>query len=155
MISAHESMHDFCPGIGGFIDTTGIVAQLQRGTEHIIAFYNNNDNLQTLNSTIAYLFGVDVDTDSQNAIEGATLAHVFDSSLYEATITNLTDPTILRARHTGMSVKSNTYLGVTPYTLSSLMILSNQYSDDFLGTVDSTIKGKLSSEWPNSFPISE
>jgi len=139
---------------GGMIDTTGIVAQLQQRTEHIIAFYNNNDNLEALNSTIAYLFGVAVDTDSQNAVEGPTLDQVFDSSLYNATIANLTDPSILRAMHVSLAVRDNAYLGVKAYTVSTLMILSNQYSDDFLDTVDSTIKGKLSTKWPNSFPIS-
>ena len=30
---------------GGLVDTTGIVALLQRGVRRIIAFYDNNDNL--------------------------------------------------------------------------------------------------------------
>lgn len=52
-------------------------------------------------------------------------------------------------------VKANAYLGVDAYTLDELFIISNQYSREFLQTVDSQIAEQLSDEWPNSIPIGE
>ena len=57
-------------GDGGLIDTTGIVTLLQKGVTRIVAFYNNNNPLSSLQSPIASLFGVETKTDSMNSIQG-------------------------------------------------------------------------------------
>ena len=58
---------------GGLIDTTGITSHLRTKERSIVSFYNNNDDLRTLNSTIAFLFGSSTSTDTMNALEGLTL----------------------------------------------------------------------------------
>merc|ERR1711998_57314 len=59
---------------GGFLDTTGIVALLQQNVSSIIAFYNNNNDLRVLNSSLAFLFGESTVTDSMNSLEGPELS---------------------------------------------------------------------------------
>ena len=61
---------------GGLVDTTGIVSLLQRKTDRVVAFYNNNEPLAKLNSTFANLFGVEEATDSMNSLERAELGQV-------------------------------------------------------------------------------
>lgn len=74
------------------------MALLQRKAQRIVALYNNNDDLQTLNASFSFLFGVNGTTDTMNSIEGSHLAQVFDSALYDSVIRNMTDPKTLRAR---------------------------------------------------------
>lgn len=62
----------------GVIDTTGIIALLEQRADNIIAFYNNNVPLSQMNSSIAYLFGVDTKTNVVNSLKGS----VFGSDLY-------------------------------------------------------------------------
>jgi len=62
---------------GGLLDTTGIVPHLREKVDTIIASYNNNNALEDLNSTFAFLFGVTTNTDTMNSLEGPTLAQVF------------------------------------------------------------------------------
>jgi hypothetical protein len=140
---------------GGIVDTTGIVSLLQRKTDKIVAFYNNNDPLATLNSTFSDLFGIESTTDSMNSLEGYELGQVFDSQLWPGVIANMTDGSILRARLSNVEVKANAFLGVEAYTLKELVIFSNEYSDAFLDTfTDTQIKENLDAMWPNQFPVS-
>lgn len=140
---------------GGFIDTTGIVLHLQRRVPRILAFYNNNDDLKTLNSTIAYLFGAVTPTDGMNALPGPKLMQVFPRTLFEGVMANLTDGNVLRARLTGVEVLTNTFLGVESFTLEELIVISNQFSSAFVNAFqDVDIRKHLSSDWPDSFPIS-
>ena len=113
---------------GGLTDTTGIVAHLRTRSDAVIAFYNNNDDLHALNATLAYLFGVPTTTNNMNVLEGPNLAQVFPPDLYAEAIANLTNPSLLRARLTNVSVLANAYLGVEAYTLKELLVVSNQYS---------------------------
>ena len=117
---------------GGIVDTTGIVTLLQKKVPKIVAFYNNNDPLESLSSIFAYLFGVEVTTDTMNSLEGWELGQVFDGGVYEEVLANLADPTILREHLTGGQVMDNEYLGVGSYVLEGIMIFSNEYSDEFL-----------------------
>ncbi|GMI11836.1 hypothetical protein TrLO_g14758 [Triparma laevis f. longispina] len=141
---------------GGIVDTTGIVTLLQKKVPKIVAFYNNNDPLSSLSSVFAYLFGVEVETDTMNSLEGWELGQVFDSGLYEEVLTNLTDPTIMRAHLTNLQVMDNTFLGVEGYAVEEIMILSNEYSDEFLDSFNNAedLKGGLDEKWPNQFPVS-
>ena len=75
---------------GGIVDTTGIVTLLQKKVPKIVAFYNNNDPLESLSSIFAYLFGVEVTTDTMNSLEGWELGQVFDGGVYEEVLANLT-----------------------------------------------------------------
>jgi hypothetical protein len=111
---------------GGLVDTTGIVTLLQKKVPRILAFYNNNEPLSTLNSTFADLFGVEVSTDTMNSLEGASLAQVFNESLFDGVIGNLTDGSVLRARLDNVQVQANSYLGVESYELEELIIFSNE-----------------------------
>jgi len=137
---------------GGVLDTTGIVTLLQQNTDSIIVFYNNNNDLTAINSSFAYLFGKTTTTDSMNSLEGPALAQVFDSAVFNQVLTNLTNPSILRAHVTELEVLKNIYLGVEAYILSNLYILSNQYSEEFLGLFkDQNIKSGLNQDFPNLF----
>lgn len=75
----------------GVIDTTGIIALLEQRADNIIAFYNNNVPLSQMNSSIAYLFGVDTKTNVVNSLKGSKLTQVFGSDLYPVVIANLTN----------------------------------------------------------------
>lgn len=139
---------------GGLLDTTGIVALLKQKTKSIIAFYNNNDDLSDLNSTLAYLFGVSTTTNSQNSLEGPALGKVFTSENFDSIIANLTNPSILRAHAVGLEVLDNEYFGVEAYTLKNLYILSNQYSKPFVDSfVDKDVANGLSKDFPNKFAV--
>lgn len=139
---------------GGILDTTGIVSHLQRRRRVVVAFYTNNDDLVALSSTVAYLFGVQVPTDSENSLEGPALAQVFNASYFPDVMRNLTDPSLLRARLNSLPVLENSFLGVPEYTLDTLLIFSNQYSDAFLGSFhDTRIAQRLKPDWPNKFPV--
>jgi len=139
---------------GGLIDTTGITSHLRTKERSIVSFYNNNDDLRTLNSTIAFLFGSSTSTDTMNALEGAVLGQVFDESLYEGVIRNLTDPDVLRARLRNVQVKNNSYMGVQAYVLEELYLVSNQYTKQFLDTFnDSKVPAGIADGWPNNMPV--
>mmetsp|Transcript_48421 Transcript_48421/g.135842 ORF Transcript_48421/g.135842 Transcript_48421/m.135842 type:complete len:451 (+) Transcript_48421:237-1589(+) len=147
---------DFYWTDGGFVDTTGVVAHLQQQTSSIVTFYNNNDDLTELSAPWSFLFGVmGGGTDTMNHIEGPTLGQVFaDSSLWDDVYTNLTDGSILRATLSNVEILENSYLGTTAYTLDSLVIISNQYSDEFIDSfTDSQIKSKLDANFPNKFDV--
>ena len=116
---------------GGVVDTTGIVGLLQKQTDHIIAFYNNNIPLSELESPIAYLFGVDVPTDLMNSILGPTLSQVFDSDLYLDVMSNMTNSKVGIAHLKDVSVLSNEVMGVESYVLKNLIIVSNIMNDGF------------------------
>ncbi|GMI15338.1 hypothetical protein TrVE_jg10032 [Triparma verrucosa] len=141
---------------GGIVDTTGIVTLLQKKVPKIVAFYNNNDPLESLSSIFAYLFGFEVTTDTMNSLEGWELGQVFDGGVYEEVLANLTDPTIMRAHLTGVQVMDNDYLGVGSYVLEEIMIFSNEYSEEFLDSFDNSedLKNGLDENWPNNFPVS-
>ena len=144
---------------GGFVDTTGIVSLLQRKEQSIVAFYNNNDNLtaagtQNEIASIAYLFGFNTTTDTQNSLAGPVLTQVFDTALYRPVITNLTDGGNLLAHLRNVPVQDNTYLGVQQYVLKDLYILSSQPTGEFLGMfTDSRIRANASPLFPNRFPL--
>lgn len=147
---------DFYFADGGFVDTTGVVHHLQQQTNSIVAFYNNNNDLTELSAPWSFLFGVlGGGTDTMNHLEGPVLGQVFaDSSLWEVVYTNLTDPNILRASLKNVEVMANEYLGTTAYTLDSLFIISNQYSDVFVDTFEDTqIKSNLDANFPNKFDV--
>ena len=141
---------------GGLVDTTGIVTLLQLQTPKIVAFYNNNDPLSSLSSVFSYLFGVGAATDTMNSLEGPELGAVFPEELYGEFISNLTDPNVMRATLSDVPVSDNSYLGVSGYSLSSLVVFSNEYSDAFLDSFDDAaeLRGGLDERWPNQFPVS-
>ncbi|KAL7538416.1 hypothetical protein ACHAWF_009512 [Thalassiosira exigua] len=134
---------------GGVVDTTAVIGLLQRRTERVVAFYNNNVPLSKLRSPFAYLFGIDVPTDSMNGLLGPGM-QVFPSESYEDVMGNLTDPSIALARLEGVSVVSNPNMGVDSYTLESLVIFSNTKNDNFVPE-DERIAKRLSSGWPDGY----
>lgn len=135
---------------GGVVDTTGITGLLQKQTDHIIAFYNNNIPLSKLESPIAYLFGVDVPTDLMNSLLGPSLSQVFDSDLYPSVISNMTNSKVGIAHLQGVDVLSNEIMGVESYVIKNLIIVSNIMNDGF-ELDDSRIMKRLSSSWPDSY----
>jgi len=153
-----ESSEEVYAMDGGVLDTTGIVPHLRDKVDKVVSLYNNNDALEDLNSTFAYLFGVRGPiTDSMNSLEGPELAQVFPTELYADVIANLTDPSILRAHLTNVPVQANRYFGVGAYTLQHLYIISNHKSPDFLDSfVDpAVVSGKgLLPGWPNNMTVS-
>jgi hypothetical protein len=142
---------------GGVVDTTGIVAHLQKRTPRILAFYHDNNQLDeelsssTLSSPLAYLFGRAVKTDSMNSKEGPHLAQVFPTALFDSVLRNLTDPSALRARLTNVPVLPNSYLGVPGYRLDELLILGNERSDKFLDKFSPEVAASVSKDFPNSY----
>merc|ERR1712050_181911 len=115
------------------------VAQLQYQVRRIFAVYVCNDCLlpadqksQCQTASFAYLFGHEVQTDDINSLSGPQLTQVFDSSLYEGVMTNLTNPDRLLAQLKNVHVARNDYLGVAEYTVEHLMILSNAKSESFI-----------------------
>jgi len=146
---------------GGFVDTTGIVALLQRQTSKILVFYNNNDALAPAGSsgqevaTFAYLFGEDVPTDTMNTLGGPRFTKLFPNELYSSVIANLTNSSRLFASLKNVPVQVNTWLGIEkPYVLEELLILSNSPAAAFLDSfADPDIKANLSPLWPNRIPI--
>ncbi len=140
---------------GGLIDTTGIVTHLQNKEPVVIAFYNNNDPLSTLDSPFRFLFGVEGDTDTMNSVSGPDNNAVFPSDLWPSVISNLTDSSIQRARLTDVQVSTNSFLGVSSYTLSELIIIANERDEDFLNLFqDDRIQAEIDDRWPNDFPVS-
>ena len=146
---------------GGMVDTTGIAALLQRGVRRIFAWYNNNDALapagsaaQSESASFAYLFGVPQPTDTMNSLAGPNLTQVFAAELYPAVLANLTDPGVLLARLTNVSVLPNAYLGIGEgLVLDELLILSNARADAFLSSFDDARVGaSVSPEWPDRMP---
>ena len=149
---------------GGMVDTTGIVAMLQRGVSRILALYNNNDDLahaardknhsQSEQASVAYLFGVDVVTDSMNSLAGPKLTQVFPANLYPAVIANLTNGQNF-ARLVNVPVYANHYLGIAAnFTLDELIITANQPSDNFLDSfADTRIRAAVNPLWPNRMPL--
>jgi hypothetical protein len=127
---------------GGFVDSTGIVALLRKGIRRILLCYMNNDALrpssepQSELASFAYLFGIDLPTDTINSLAGPSLLHVFPSELYVPVMANLTDGSRLFARATSVPVLANAYLGIESYTLDELLIVSNGRSDEFLASFD-------------------
>jgi hypothetical protein len=148
---------------GGFVDSSGIVAQLQQGVRNIFAVYVVNDCLkhnatstnQCSESTLAYLFGKDVPADSMNSISGPELNQVFETSLWDGVLSNLTNASRLMVSLQNVKVLENSYLGITSYTVDQLMILSNARSDEFVNSFkDHKIKKHLSKKWPDRLPVS-
>jgi len=135
---------------GGVVDTMGIIGLLQKQTDHIIAFYNNNIPLSELESPIAYLFGVDVPTDSMNSLLGPSLSQVFDSDLYPSVISNMTNSKVGIAKLQDVNVLSNEVMEVESYVIKNLIIVSNIMIDGF-ELDDSRIMKRLSSSWPDSY----
>lgn len=156
---------------GGVIDTTGIIGLLKQrkeriGTSYIycrlctskfwltirfssVVFYNNNVPLSSVSSPIAYLFGVDVPTDAMNSLKGPILSQVFPSSLYPAVIQNLTNPDSGVVQMNDVPIVQN-QMGVEPYILSSLVIISNGNMNSFQYK-DSSIHSQLDPKWPDQF----
>lgn len=144
---------------GGVVDTTGIVALLQRGSRRILASYNNNDALappprpQSESASLAYLFGVAERTDAMNSLPGPALLQVFPSALYAAALANLTDPSRGTARLSSVPVLRNDYLGVAAGRLDELLVVSNGRSDAFLQSfADRRIAQAVSPAWPDRMP---
>jgi len=145
---------------GGVVDTTGIVQLLQRGTQRILALYNNNDALavagsepQAETASLAYLFGVAVRTDTMNSLAGPSLLQVFPSALFAPVLANLTDKRLLFARLSGVPVLRNDYLGVGAGRVDELLIFSNGRSTDFLRSfADQRIARAVSPEFPDRMP---
>jgi hypothetical protein len=74
---------------------------------------------------------------------------------YAAVIANLTDGDNLLAVLNNVTVHANSYLGVKPYVLDQLIIISNQMSEAFLSQFrDRKIRQSLqaSKQWPNKYP---
>lgn len=134
---------------GGVIDTTGIVALLQRNTKHIIAFYNNNVPLNDVESSFAYLFGCNTKTDAMNSLKGASLSQVFPSELYPGVIADLNDPKAGIAILRDVRILPN-QMGVEPYTLETLVIFTNGRYEQF-ALDDAQIIQRTSPRWPNNF----
>ena len=107
------------------------------------------------NATLAYLFGIETPTDAQNTLEGRALAQVFPSSLYAATIANLTEGnSIFSAKLVNVPVLANEYLGVEAYTLGSLLLIGNQRNEEFLNSfADPAVKANTPAAWPNNIPV--
>jgi hypothetical protein len=148
---------------GGFVDSTGIVAQLQRQVRRIFVVYVVNRCLgkynatnQCTNSTLATLFGVSAPTDPLDSLAG-TQAQVFPSSLYEGVYANLTNQNLF-ARLTNVQVLRNDYLEVEPYVVDELIILSNAPSESFVdyigSSADPDVRKNLDSHWPDRFSLS-
>ena len=137
---------------GGVVDTTGITGLLQKQTDHIIAFYNNNIPLSKLESPIAYLFGVDVPTDLMNSFLGPSLSQVFDSDLYPSVISNMTNSKVGIAHLQDVNVLSNEIMGVESYVIKNLIIVSSIINDGF-ELDDSRIMKRLSSSWPDNYML--
>ncbi|GMH64324.1 hypothetical protein TL16_g03936 [Triparma laevis f. inornata] len=89
-------------------------------------------------------------------MEGPELGAVFPEELYGDFISNLTDPNVMRATLSDVPVSDNSYLGVSGYSLSSLVVFSNEYSDAFLDSFDDAAEPRagLDERWPNQFPAS-
>ena len=144
---------------GGFVDSTGIVALLRKGIRRILLCYMNNDALrpssepQSELASFAYLFGIDLPTDTINSLAGPSLLHVFPSELYVPVMANLTDGSRLFARATSVPVLANAYLGIESYTLDELLIVSNGRSDEFLASFDDArVAAAVSDQWPDQMP---
>lgn len=133
---------------GGVVDTTGVIGLLQKQSQNIIAFYNNNAPLSEVLSPIAYLFGIEASTDSMNSLLGPSLSRVFPSGLYADTIANLTNPKIGMAHLREVNVLSNQIMGVEPHVIKNLVIFSNAKNDNFI-LEDPRIMSQLSSSWPD------
>jgi hypothetical protein len=150
---------------GGMVDTTGIVATLQRGASRVLAQYNNNDDLshaagdathpQSEQASLAFLFGESVVTDSMNSIAGPQLTQVFPNELYAGVLANLTVGGGNFARLVDVPVLANPYLGIAaPYVLEELIITANQPSDAFLEYFDDPqVRAKVNPLWPNRMPL--
>ena len=148
---------------GGLVDTTGIVALLQRGVQRVVAFYNNNDALapfgsapQSESASIAYLFGVPVPTDGLNSLAGPALLQVFPSHLYAAVIRNLTDGRGGMLAHLSrVPILRNDFLGIKGGdTLDELLLFSNGKPAAFLPSFeDGRIAKAVSTKWPDRMPL--
>jgi hypothetical protein len=88
-------------------------------------------------------------------LEGRALAQVFPSSLYAATIANLTEGnSIFSAKLVNVPVLANEYLGVEAYTLGSLLLIGNQRNEEFLNSfADPAVKANTPAAWPNNIPV--
>jgi len=66
----------------------------------------------------------------------------------------LTDGSILHAVLDTVDVRDNAYLGVHAYTVERLIIISNEFSNEFLEAFDDpAIHAHLDPRWPASFPL--
>eukprot|EP00747_Dinoflagellata_sp_TGD_P199099 gnl/TRDRNA2_/TRDRNA2_72258_c0_seq1.p1 gnl/TRDRNA2_/TRDRNA2_72258_c0~~gnl/TRDRNA2_/TRDRNA2_72258_c0_seq1.p1 ORF type:complete len:452 (+),score=78.66 gnl/TRDRNA2_/TRDRNA2_72258_c0_seq1:24-1358(+) len=147
---------------GGFVDTTGIVALLQRRASHILTLYGSNECLQAVGSesqcetaSVAYLFGHIEKTDAMNSLAGPTLTQVFPTHFYEGVLQNLTDPRGLLVHLKKVPVLRNSYLEVEPFILEDLIIVSNHPVGAFLSSFsDPRVRGNLDPAWPDRFPVS-
>lgn len=90
-----------------------------------------------------------------NSLEGPSLAQVFPPHLYKEVIANLTNVNGTLGVHLrNVPVLRNDYLGVTPYTLDHLFIVSNQPAEAFMtGFSDPNVVKHLGKHWPNSIPV--
>jgi hypothetical protein len=84
-----------------------------------------------------------------NSLKGPELTQVFPSAFYPAVIRNLTDPSVGMARLEDLTVVEN-QVGVEPYRLSSLVIISNGKLDSF-EFKDTRVHDQLNSKWPDQF----
>ena len=145
---------------GGFVDTTGVTALLRRRVRRALLFYINNDALapvgagpQSEQASLAYLFGVGCRTDTMNSMAGPNLTQVFPSALYPGVIANLTNGAVLLSQLTQVPVLANSFLGIEPYLLDELIILSSAPSAEFLATfADPAVRAHVDPQWPDRLP---
>lgn len=143
---------------GGMVDTSGIAALLRRRVRSLVVFENKNSDLTAINSTFAFLFGVDTPTDTQNSLEGPRLAQVFPRAAWpaEPSENGLVNGSFHQLWR-DLPVLANPYFGIPePYVVERLLIVSNQLSTEFLDSfpLSSGIKAKLDDRWPNEFEVS-
>ena len=81
------------------------------------------------------------------------LTQVMPSHLYKPIIGNLTDPSRLFAHVRSIPVLRNVYLGIEPFVLEELLIISNARSAEFLHSfADRRVAAAVSSQWPDRMP---
>ena len=111
-----------------------------------------------LNAPYAYLFGsTNGIHDKLNSWAGPEIGQIFPDDLYQEVLHNLTDPTINRAILHNVPVLENVFFGIEPYTIETLMIISNGpdtgYTNAF-GAHTEEVRAHTSPLFPDQFPAS-
>jgi len=139
---------------GGAVDISGITTLLQKRAEHVIAFDNDEGDETQKIWMYRTLFGQNRGRigHHDSMIGGAENTQVFPQQYASAVIANLTNPKVMRAILHDVPVLRNDWLGIAPYTLKTLIIFSNMYSEEFVDSfTDKRIKPNLPKGFPTGF----